>query len=89
MDEPNNNVLSLVHASRHPFDFASTASAASMLAELLVLHEQMVAQLRLPRLSTVGTTEFLRGMIEQHERAVGMLRAQLGQRQVTTPPPAF
>ena len=89
MDEPNNNVLSLVQASRHPFDFASTASAESMLTELLILHEQMVAQLRLQRLSTVGTTEFLRGMIEQHERAVGMLRAQLEQRQATPPPPAF
>jgi hypothetical protein len=39
------------------------------------LHEEMIAQLRLDRLSIVGTTDFLRSMIAQHEGAAAMLRA--------------
>jgi uncharacterized protein (DUF305 family) len=52
-----------------------------MSAELLRLHEEMVDQLRLERLSGVGSTDFIRGMIAQHEAAAAMLRAQLEQRE--------
>jgi hypothetical protein len=48
-----------------------------MLSELLELNEEMIAQLRLERLSTVGTTDFIAGMIDQHEEAATRLRAQL------------
>jgi hypothetical protein len=80
-----NNVLSLVHASRSPFEAAATGSCESLRSELLILHEEMIAQLRLEMLSGVGTTEFLRGMIDQHEHAAAMIRAQLEQREATPP----
>jgi hypothetical protein len=48
-----------------------------MLIELLALNEEMIAQLRLERLSIVGTTDFIAGMIVQHEQVAARLRAQL------------
>jgi hypothetical protein len=48
-----------------------------MLAELLALNEEMITQLRLERLSAVGTTDFIAGMIDQHEQAATSLRGQL------------
>ena len=55
-----------------------------MLAELIALQEEMIARLRLERLSVVGTADFLAnmidrflmGVIDQHEKAAAMLRAQ-------------
>ena len=76
-----NNVLSLVHASRSPFDAASIGSFESLRAEFLILHEEMIAQLRLERLSGVATAEFLRGMIDQHEHAAALLRTRLEARE--------
>jgi len=52
-----------------------------MCAELLILHEAMIAQLRLERLSGVATVEFLRAMIDQHEHAAAMLRTRLEERE--------
>lgn len=49
---------------------------AGLLAELLALNEEMAVQLRLELLST-GSADFLTDMIEQHERAAALLRAQL------------
>jgi hypothetical protein len=68
-------------ASRANFDPGAGLYSDHMLNELLVLHEKMVAQLRLERLSSVGTTDFLTGMIAQHEKAAMMLRAQLENRE--------
>jgi hypothetical protein len=82
-----NNVLSLVYAARNRNDSAPAGSAPPLRYELLILHQQMIAQLRLERLSGVGTAEFLRGMIQQHEQAAAMLRAQLGQREALAPQP--
>jgi hypothetical protein len=48
-----------------------------MLAELLALNEEMIVQLRLERLSVVGSTDFIAAMIDQHELAVERLRAQM------------
>jgi hypothetical protein len=48
-----------------------------MLAELLALNEEMIVQLRLERLSAVGTTDFIAVMIDQHELAAKRLRTQL------------
>jgi hypothetical protein len=76
-----NNILSLVQTSRHPFPAARVLSVESMAVELLTLHEQMIDQLRLERLSAVGSTDFIRDMIAQHERAAAMLRTQLEQRE--------
>ena len=56
-----------------------------MIGELLILHEAMIAQLRLQRLTNVGSPEFLRGMVNQHEHAAGMLRVQLEEREAGPP----
>ncbi|HWA11240.1 MAG TPA: hypothetical protein VG838_17495 [Opitutaceae bacterium] len=49
-----------------------------MLGELLSLHEEMILQLRLERLEAGETsTDFLTGLIEQHERTAAMLRLRL------------
>jgi hypothetical protein len=48
-----------------------------MLEDLLALHEEMVVQLVLERISVVGTADFLLGLIDQHEKAAAMIRALL------------
>jgi hypothetical protein len=56
-----------------------------MLNELLALNEEMVVQLRLERLSTVGTTDFIASMIDQHEKAASRLRMQLKRHEASHP----
>ncbi|MBI3887130.1 MAG: DNA starvation/stationary phase protection protein [Opitutae bacterium] len=57
--------------------------ARSMLAGLLALHEELIVQLRADseacttRFHDAGTADFLTGLMEQHEKAAWMLRAQL------------
>lgn len=72
-----NNVLPLIHAARNTADPTSILYSDHMLAELLALHEDMIEQLRLERLETVGNLEFLTTMIDQHEKTAAMLRAKL------------
>jgi hypothetical protein len=72
-----NNVLSLVQAARISAQPGSALYSDHMLAELLALHEEMVAQLRLERFGDAGVSGFLTGMTDQHEKAAAMLRAQL------------
>jgi hypothetical protein len=48
-----------------------------ILAELLALNEEMVVQLRLERLSSVGSTDFIAAMMDQHEQVAARLRKQL------------
>jgi osmotically-inducible protein OsmY len=74
-----NNVLSLLQAARASSDPAPILDSDHMLAELLVLHEEMIVQLRLERMGAAGSVEFLTGMIEQHEKTAAMLRAKLEQ----------
>jgi hypothetical protein len=74
-----NKVLSLVQAVRASSDPGPILKSDHMLAELLVLHEEMIAQLRLERLGAVGCVDFLTGLIEQHEKTAAMLRAKLEQ----------
>lgn len=72
-----NRVLDLVRASRSPFDNADTLHSESMLVELLALHEEVLAQLKLERLGSTEVPEILIGMIEQHERVASGIRLQL------------
>jgi DNA-binding ferritin-like protein len=72
-----NNVLCLVKDSRNPFNPGPGVSSDQMLSELVVLHEEMIVQLRRERLGGVATADFIKGMIDQHEKAIAMLRAQL------------
>lgn len=57
--------------------------ASQMTAELLTGHEAMIRQLRADvvvcgeKLSDAGTTDFLTGVMEQHEKMAWMLRAVL------------
>lgn len=80
-----NNVLPLVHAARSAADPASVLCSDRMLAELLALHEDMIEQLRLERLATVGNLEFLTTMIDQHENTAAMLRAKLRSHRTESP----
>jgi hypothetical protein len=68
---------------------AKTKRSDLMLAELLALNEEMITQLRLERLSAVGTTDFIAGMIDQHEQAATRLRDQLARHRErpAVPPP--
>lgn len=72
-----NHVLSLVRAARTSSDPSPGLYSDHMLAELLALHEEMIAQLRHERLNVPGDVSFIAGMIEQHERAAAQLGLQL------------
>jgi hypothetical protein len=79
-----NNVLSFVQPAGASSDSGPGLYSDHMLAELLALQEETIAQLRLERLMVAGTADFLAdiidhfltGAIEQHEKAAAMLRAQ-------------
>ena len=60
---------------------AAARRSEKMLGELLALNEEMIVQLRLERISVVGTTEFLTEMITQHEQIVSRLGSQLKRHQ--------
>ncbi|HSY54642.1 MAG TPA: hypothetical protein VK785_09355 [Opitutaceae bacterium] len=73
--------MSDAHTSSHP---GSGLYSDHMLAELLALQEEMIAQLRLERLRVVDAAgfltdridHFLTGIIDQHEKAAAILRTQ-------------
>ncbi len=50
-----------------------------LLAELLALNEEMILQLGLERQDGTGTVDFLTKMIEQHEKAATLIRAELAE----------
>jgi starvation-inducible DNA-binding protein len=77
------NWADLTKAARTSADPGIGLPAEHMLAELLDLHEEMIVQLRsdseacTTRFQDAGTADFLTGLMEQHEKAAWMLRAQL------------
>jgi starvation-inducible DNA-binding protein len=77
------NWADLAAAARCSADAGAGLPADRMLAELLMLHEEMVVQLRADseacttRYKDAGTADFLTGLMEQHEKAAWMLRSQL------------
>jgi starvation-inducible DNA-binding protein len=77
------NWADLAKAARTSADPGVGLSAEHMLSELLSLHEEMIVQLRtdggacLERYGDAGTADFLTGLMEKHEKAAWMLRAQL------------
>jgi len=75
-----NHVLSLLRSARASQASDPTLYSDVMLSQLLALHEEMIVQLCLERLEVVGTSDFLTGMIDQHEEAAAQLRAQLKDR---------
>jgi len=75
-----NHVLSLVQAARTSADPGQILYSDHMLAELLALHEEMIAQLHRERSEMISSAEALAEMIGQHEKTAAMLRAKLGER---------
>jgi len=77
------NWADLAKAARSSADPGFGLPAEHMLAELLALHEDMIVQLRtdssacFERFKDAGTADFLTGLMERHEKAAWMLRAQL------------
>ena len=77
------NWADLTKAARSSADPGIDLAAEHMLSELLALHEEMIVQLRTDsracadRFNDAGTTDFLTGLMERHEKAAWMLRAQL------------
>lgn len=72
-----NRVLALVQSARNSATADVGLRSESMLVALLALHEQTLAQLNLERLGAAEVSEFLNGMIAQHENAVRVIRAEL------------
>ncbi len=77
------NWADLTKSARSSADPGIGLAAEHMLSELLALHEEMIIQLRTDsaacteRFQDAGTADFLTGLMEQHEKAAWMLRAQL------------
>jgi starvation-inducible DNA-binding protein len=77
------NLADLVKAARTSADPGAGLSADHMISELLDLHEELIIQLRADcetctsRFKDAGTADFLTGLLQQHEKAAWMLRAQL------------
>ena len=77
------NWADLTKAARSSADPGIGLAAEHMLAELLALHEDLIVQLRTDseacanRYKDAGTADFLTGLMEHHEKAAWMLRAQL------------
>jgi hypothetical protein len=72
-----NNALPSAQADDAPQNGGATRRTDRMFSELLALNEQMIVQLRMECASTGRTTDFLSGMIRQHEQAAKRLRTQL------------
>lgn len=73
-----NHVLSLVRAARNSAGPDAQLQTARLLAELLTLHEETLAQLLLERLRAIDRVDYLTGMIEHHQDAARVLQAKLG-----------
>jgi len=77
------NWAELTAAARTSADPGAGLAAEHMLRELLALHEDLIVQLRtdseccLIKHKDAGTADFLTGLMEKHEKAAWMLRAQL------------
>jgi starvation-inducible DNA-binding protein len=77
------NWADLAKAARTSADPGIGLAAEHMLAELLSLHEEMIVQLRTDsqtcavRYRDAGTADFLCALMQRHEKAAWMLRAQL------------
>jgi len=77
------NWADLAKSARSSADPGIGLPAGRMIAELLGLHDDMIVKLRadgeacMDRFKDAGTADFLTGLMEQHEKAAWMLRAQL------------
>lgn len=72
-----NDALPSARVDDAPQNGGAMRRSDRMLSELLALNEEMIVQLRMECMSTGRTTDFLTGMIKQHEQAAKKLRTQL------------
>ena len=77
------NLAELTKAARTAAVPGVKLSTELMLTELLSLHEELIVRLRTDsatcttRFKDAGTADFLTGLMEKHEKAAWMFRAQL------------
>ncbi len=77
------NWADMTQAARLSADPGIGMGAVRMLSELLALHEALIVQLRTDsaacaaRFNDAGTSDFLTGLMQQHEKTAWFLRAQL------------
>jgi len=74
---PMKNILFPVRAARASHGLNPDIHSDHMLSGLLALHEQLIEQLRLEHMGAIIMADFLTGMIDQHEKAVALLKGQL------------
>jgi starvation-inducible DNA-binding protein len=80
--EPDSNVAAYAKAKRIKDNAGDAKSAKAMIESLLAAHEAIIQQLRKDEEITddvgdEGTTDFLTGLMEEHEKMAWMLRAHL------------
>jgi starvation-inducible DNA-binding protein len=80
--EPDSNVAAYAKAKRIKDNAGDAKSAKAMVESLLDAHEAIIQQLRKDEEITddvgdEGTTDFLTGLMEEHEKMAWMLRAHL------------
>jgi starvation-inducible DNA-binding protein len=80
--EPDSNVAAYAKAKRIKDNAGDAKSAKAMIESLLEAHEAIIQQLRKDEEITddvgdEGTTDFLTGLMEEHEKMAWMLRAHL------------
>jgi starvation-inducible DNA-binding protein len=76
------NWAELTRAARLSSEPGAAMPAEEMIAAMLALHEDAARQLRVDietceRLQDAGTTDFLTGVLEEHEKSAWMLRAMM------------
>ena len=75
--DPFGNVFPFVPATGQVFRPKLIRCSEQVLAELLALNEEMIEQLHAERRSVAGSADFIIRMIDHHESAAVLLRAQL------------
>jgi uncharacterized protein (DUF305 family) len=74
---PAGNVLPFVQTADPSARRNPARCSQQLLAELLALNLEMIEQLHVERMSVAGTADFIATMINHHEKAAELLRAQL------------
>jgi hypothetical protein len=77
-----NEVLLLLRTARASSGGVQSIPTEKLLEEILRLHEEMIEQLLIERLGVVACSDFIAGIIEQHEKAAADIRLRLENRRV-------
>ncbi len=74
-----NTVLSHMRDRREQIPSPTGIATEGLLAELLILHEDMIEQLRMEDLGRHGSSAFLASQIGHHKQAIVALKAHAAQ----------